>query len=894
MKRIVSLVLALSMVLGLCGTAFAANLSDVENTKYAAAVEALVELEVVAGYPDGTYKPEKEVNRAELAKMIVISMGLEEDAERAQGDNIFTDESLKEGEAFAWARGYVNTAAAAGVIKGYPTGDFKPEKTVTYAESLTMMLRALGYGNVMEEEGTWPTNAILKARELELTDDVKYANSSDGAVRGDIAILLWNMLRTPMWKITSENQGTGMTSQASKKMLNVKFPDYMYDDEAKLDSFEIEDGEVTVTLVYDDEDAEDVVGTLTSGDLLRLVEGMKVSYLYNIEEEEFLTITPVDTLVEGRVDENGKVNGKEYKDMEAVEGEYVVLLTEGKKVVTEEVLPEEAYEIGRGTNSLKKVKKSIGEDALVIIDGEWLTAEDLEEGDIVTEVTPDDNAANVGDEGFYVVARERVTGEFESFTRDEDAEEERFFFEVDGEEYEAVADDVTVYEYNEDEEDYEEATEAFDEFADKKGKYFGEEVELALDYLGNVINIYFGEVKDTEDADVSFYVLTGKNTWFESAKEGTKVYATFTGVEGEDDYEMEDPASVPEYDYDLYAQLSANYSEQGGWNDEALAADLLDLVTPAFINDDDKLEIVDEESTDFTDEFTWFEVANTTEDIINDNNYILDEDTEVDPTVKVSASTKVFTIRAVIEDDEVVGIEVEVTEGTEALEGVKAGKVAVAMKDGEASVRASYVFVAEDAKSTELNFGLVERYTDRSGINYVTISGERYEIDEENELLPEIGSFVSFRNTDGVVEMVEEIKVTDITDDKNLIVEDIEDEFVYFFENAEFISAAETTFGVDFEPLDVETKETKEAFEDYTFILGSASLNGDDEVEFSDDVEVLGEGIENVSFKKGDRLLLGKKDTVVAIIRGLSEEDEINAGVLVIEEEVEEGGEDGE
>ena len=216
MKRIVSLVLALSMVLGLCTTAFASvNLSDVASTKYEAAVEALIELEVVTGYPDGTYRPEKEVNRAELAKMIVICMGLEEDAERAQGDNIFTDESLKEGEAFAWARGYVNTAAAAGVIKGYPTGDFKPEKTVTYAEALTMMLRALGYGNVMEEEGTWPTNAILKARELELTDDVKYENSSDGAVRGDIAILLWNMLRTPMWKITSENQGTGMTSESS-------------------------------------------------------------------------------------------------------------------------------------------------------------------------------------------------------------------------------------------------------------------------------------------------------------------------------------------------------------------------------------------------------------------------------------------------------------------------------------------------------------------------------------------------------------------------------------------------------------------------------------------------------------------------------------------------------
>ena len=78
MKRIVSLVLAVSMVFGLFATVFAAgSYSDLtgENAKFASAVAALSELKVddqpvINGYPDGTFGPEKTVTRAELAKMM--------------------------------------------------------------------------------------------------------------------------------------------------------------------------------------------------------------------------------------------------------------------------------------------------------------------------------------------------------------------------------------------------------------------------------------------------------------------------------------------------------------------------------------------------------------------------------------------------------------------------------------------------------------------------------------------------------------------------------------------------------------------------------------------------------------------------------------------------------
>ena len=68
MKRVLSLVLAISMVMSMFSFAFAGTaLKDVVDTDYESAVEALVELGIVNGYEDGTYRPEQKVSRAEMA-----------------------------------------------------------------------------------------------------------------------------------------------------------------------------------------------------------------------------------------------------------------------------------------------------------------------------------------------------------------------------------------------------------------------------------------------------------------------------------------------------------------------------------------------------------------------------------------------------------------------------------------------------------------------------------------------------------------------------------------------------------------------------------------------------------------------------------------------------------
>ena len=86
-------------------------------------------------------------------------------------------------------------------MTGYPDETFKPDETITYAEAITDVLSTLGYGSVIENKGTWPTNYITKAQEMKLLADMDYRSYSDKATRGNIAILVYNMLDAKRWEV---------------------------------------------------------------------------------------------------------------------------------------------------------------------------------------------------------------------------------------------------------------------------------------------------------------------------------------------------------------------------------------------------------------------------------------------------------------------------------------------------------------------------------------------------------------------------------------------------------------------------------------------------------------------------------------------------------------------
>ena len=182
MRKVLSFVLVLYLVLGSFSMAFAAPLSDVAGEDFEDAVNVLTELGVVSGYPDGTYKPDNIVTRAEMAVIVVRALGL---ADYANGTAKFSD------MAGHWSNPYVAYATSLGVIAGYPDGTFKPDATVTYDEAATMLVAALGY-TPDSLVGTWPANYVTKAKTLGILDGIK--GGAVGANRGDIATMTFQTL----------------------------------------------------------------------------------------------------------------------------------------------------------------------------------------------------------------------------------------------------------------------------------------------------------------------------------------------------------------------------------------------------------------------------------------------------------------------------------------------------------------------------------------------------------------------------------------------------------------------------------------------------------------------------------------------------------------------------
>jgi len=197
MKKILSLVLVLSLVLGTFSFAFADGHlpEDVVGEDSEEAVATLMALGVVNGYPDGTYKPEKTVTRAEMAKLLVEAQGY---GQLAAGSTA----SFSDAQGH-WAESYIGFAASMNIVVGYPDGTFKPDATMTIDEAMTMVIRALGYTDA-SIKGTWPTNYKVKALDLELTDGLSAL--SGGAARGDVAMLLFNALEVNLVEVNSDDE----------------------------------------------------------------------------------------------------------------------------------------------------------------------------------------------------------------------------------------------------------------------------------------------------------------------------------------------------------------------------------------------------------------------------------------------------------------------------------------------------------------------------------------------------------------------------------------------------------------------------------------------------------------------------------------------------------------
>jgi hypothetical protein len=160
------------------------NFIDIIGTKYENSVKMLNALGIISGYPDGSFRPENNITRAEFTAIALKISGI--DINTAEDiENEFKDVSN-----IHWAKKTINVAYKNGIISGYGDGVFKPDNNVTYSEAITILLNVIGYREIVGERAEkWPFNYIFTASTLRIMNDVDTNSYNEPAIRGNIAIM---------------------------------------------------------------------------------------------------------------------------------------------------------------------------------------------------------------------------------------------------------------------------------------------------------------------------------------------------------------------------------------------------------------------------------------------------------------------------------------------------------------------------------------------------------------------------------------------------------------------------------------------------------------------------------------------------------------------------------
>lgn len=182
------------------GTAFAATpFTDIAGTPYEYAVEVLSALDLVEGRVADMFTPYANMTRGELATVLMRLMNLETGTGSGA---VFTDVPASH-----WACGNIEAAYGMGIINGIGDGKFAPDSNITYAQAVKMFVSALGYDVHAQAMGGYPAGYMAKASQLGLLKGVTTEGMDADLCRGDMAILMYNLLETPMLFETSFGAG---------------------------------------------------------------------------------------------------------------------------------------------------------------------------------------------------------------------------------------------------------------------------------------------------------------------------------------------------------------------------------------------------------------------------------------------------------------------------------------------------------------------------------------------------------------------------------------------------------------------------------------------------------------------------------------------------------------
>ena len=194
MKKLLAMVLALVMTLSLAVSANAAfKDADKVSDTYEEAVAVLNGMGVFKGYEDGSFQPQGDITRAEVAA--IVYRVYTKDVKDAKASLYATYNKFSDMTGAGWAAGYIGYCANAELVKGYPNGTFQPSGKVTGYEVLAMILRAIGYDKNGEFSGSdWALHVAQTAQQAGVLKNIKGVDLNAPATRELVAELLFRAI----------------------------------------------------------------------------------------------------------------------------------------------------------------------------------------------------------------------------------------------------------------------------------------------------------------------------------------------------------------------------------------------------------------------------------------------------------------------------------------------------------------------------------------------------------------------------------------------------------------------------------------------------------------------------------------------------------------------------
>lgn len=182
------------------------NISDYAGHKNETAIQYLYDEGIVEGYPDGTFKPDNNLTRAELMKILVLGAGYDPNAETYS--NCFPDVGDD------WFARYVCFAKEQGWVEGYEDGTFKPGNNVLKVEAIKMLLEIfnvrLNYfpESPFEDVGLdqWYSTYVITAAELNLLEETGLYNPGDLITRGGVSENIYRLIIDEQQRFDAANK----------------------------------------------------------------------------------------------------------------------------------------------------------------------------------------------------------------------------------------------------------------------------------------------------------------------------------------------------------------------------------------------------------------------------------------------------------------------------------------------------------------------------------------------------------------------------------------------------------------------------------------------------------------------------------------------------------------